>query len=497
MRDICRWLTAICIALLSAAPAVTEPFPTVILVQNSGWMEPFYTDARSTFRAEVGKLCAVAAQGSREIIVASFNQDGQAPGRSSPELLYRGAYDADAIGKAINAIDLPRKPSGAFVDSDFSQALKRSISEFLGGRPGIIWMVTNNQNAPGNTPDWEERTREFFRLLLNSAGIARVYAHPVRGPASGSIFGRREGYIIYALAYGNAAARQLDTLIGSEATRGAFGAPAVRLKPLDRETIRFEVSTSSCNLDRDGRSDWIQVRVDGGRARECLLEGRLRNRLYPQTIEEARVRVTLAPWKGQPGLERAVILIDRDRLANVPAGGLSDPVRIRVRFPPLRREGWFDRETRAAGVLRVSLEDVRYGWDRQFVERLSAVPLSGEIGAAAANALVNRQLPEIFLEATRLTSSQSDLPIQVVATHSRWPLLLLPALALIALFVLARWVSGRKLPKPRDVTVDLGGELHKISIREGDCLILRNSRGDRFEVRGQRKAPPLVRQVGS
>jgi hypothetical protein len=206
--------------------------------------------------------------------------------------------------------------------------------------------------------------------------------------------------------------------------------------------------------------------------------------------------VTLTPRESQPGLEQARILIDPGAISYVPAGGLSGPVRIRLQLPPLRRAGWFDRETRAAGVLRIALEDIRYGWDREFLERLSAVPLGRELGAEAAGVLVNRQLPEIFVEATRLTTSQSDIPLQVIATHSRLPLFLLLGLLVAAVVALLWWSQSRSARKSYEFTVDLGGELHKVTVRKGDRLILKNGRNSRFEVLGQGKTAPVVRPMG-
>lgn len=491
MHQLCHRLIAVVWLLLGLGPlAAAEPLPTLVLIQNSGWMEPFYTDPRSTFRQTMKALVAGAAPDGGPIIVASFNQNGQVPGRPSPEERFRGPFDPAAVAAAIDGIDLPKKPNGAFTDSDFAEALRSGIALLPGDRGGILFLVTNNQNAPGNTPDWAARTRAFFRLLETSDGIARVYAMPVRGAASGEVFGRREGYIVYALAYGNQAAEALDARIGSEALTRLFGGPAVRLKPLDRETVRFEVTASSCPLIP---GPWIKVAVRGGRAQDCVLEGRLRNRLYPQTIESARVAVELRTEPTQPGLEAARILIDPATVSNVPAGGLSQPVTVTLKVPALLRDGLFDRETRASGVLSIALADIRYGWDQAFLQRLSAVPLGDEIGATAAGSLVDRQLPEIFLDATRRTESRSDLPLQVVASHSRWPLYLLIALALAALAGFMAWRQQQARAKPPEFVVDLGGESRKIAIRKGDRLVLVNSRGARFEVIGQGGRPPLVR----
>ncbi|MBP3864638.1 MAG: hypothetical protein J6F32_09180, partial [Pseudomonas sp.] len=64
-----------------------EPLRQVFLVQNSGWMEPFYSDPSSPFKSMVTQLVGTAA-GSAEVVIGGFNQaDSQHP---SPEWIYRG-----------------------------------------------------------------------------------------------------------------------------------------------------------------------------------------------------------------------------------------------------------------------------------------------------------------------------------------------------------------------------------------------------------------------
>ena len=60
------------LALLGIAPAWAVP--QVVLVQNSGWMEPFYTDPHSQFKPLVAALAGSVAQPGDALVLAAFNQ---------------------------------------------------------------------------------------------------------------------------------------------------------------------------------------------------------------------------------------------------------------------------------------------------------------------------------------------------------------------------------------------------------------------------------------
>ena len=70
-----------------ATPNLSE----VYLIQNSGWMEPFYADQGSQFRSVVTSLIGATQLVGVATIVATFNQDGQIPGHSSPERVFAGS----------------------------------------------------------------------------------------------------------------------------------------------------------------------------------------------------------------------------------------------------------------------------------------------------------------------------------------------------------------------------------------------------------------------
>ena len=64
--------------------------PSVYLVQNSGWMEPFFADPNSQFKPLLRSLIAASQTGRTDH--RDFNQDGQVPGHRSPEVAVDGPY---------------------------------------------------------------------------------------------------------------------------------------------------------------------------------------------------------------------------------------------------------------------------------------------------------------------------------------------------------------------------------------------------------------------
>ena len=93
-----RALIAACAALLSAASVHAAGIQQAFLVQNSGWMEPFYTDQQSQLKALVGAVAQAARTVHRPTVsirrfifkdlrgsrwtVGSFDQRSSLPRRS-------------------------------------------------------------------------------------------------------------------------------------------------------------------------------------------------------------------------------------------------------------------------------------------------------------------------------------------------------------------------------------------------------------------------------
>ncbi|TXN57439.1 hypothetical protein FV228_25610, partial [Methylobacterium sp. WL18] len=280
------------LALLLGGRALADaPVRQVFLVQDSGWMEPFLTAEGSQFRPLVEALVAAARVPGADLAVATFDQDGQVPGRPSPRILYEGAYDAARVRSAIAAIDLPRKAgSAAYADADFNGALLGAIRTGLRGRDGVIWMITNNKNSPGNSAEVERNTAAFYAALRGSDAISRIVAYPVRMPLKGRNFSEG-GFVIYGIGYGAAGGRALEAALAAPGLKALFSHPPVSLKPVltGGLTLRFD------RLDAGGLQAGLENGVlvvrgaDASAGTVLRLTAHLRNDLYPQRVAAARL----------------------------------------------------------------------------------------------------------------------------------------------------------------------------------------------------------------
>ena len=100
----------IIVLTLASSMASADSLRQVFLVQNSGWMEPFYSDPASSFKPLITQLVSAAA-GSSQVVIGGFNQaDNQHP---SPEWIYRGPANHASLPTYINSLKLERKASGA------------------------------------------------------------------------------------------------------------------------------------------------------------------------------------------------------------------------------------------------------------------------------------------------------------------------------------------------------------------------------------------------
>ena len=50
----------------------------------------------------------------------------------------------------------------------------------LGGKRGLVWVVTNNRNSPNNDQATSARNREFYALIHRGAAIDKALAFPLR-----------------------------------------------------------------------------------------------------------------------------------------------------------------------------------------------------------------------------------------------------------------------------------------------------------------------------
>ncbi|WP_051972189.1 hypothetical protein [Massilia sp. 9096] len=449
----------LCVLFLCGA-ARAFAIPQVVLVQNSGWMEPFYTDPNSALKPLVTELVSNVVQGGDALVLASFNQS--LPGAPSPHGLLSEQVDAATVHahvqKALAGLDTARKPNGAaLADTDLGEAVNAAVNGVLRGKPGIVWLVTNNRNSPNNDQATAARNREFYELIHRGAAIDEALAFPLRMPVAGAHY-RANGLMVYAFAVGREGARALDGLIAGGRVRRVITEPPARLKPLDRDTVRLvprrveNAPGVEFSMDRSGLLH-ADVAPDA-RAPSATIRWHLENTIYPYTILDA----TLSASSTLAGETRPIAL--QGTAVRQLAPGRAEPLASNMPLPVAQLPGkWSLAALKSAGSayvlpgrIDVHLQGQHLALSQAFRERMAAL-FPGD------------PLPDIFTPPSEIRASTASLPLEVSVHYGAGPLVLLigALAALLAAGVGAAWAYAR----PRQAWVTVEDEPRSVRTRAG------------------------------
>jgi hypothetical protein len=461
--------------LFLATPAHAQ-VTSAYLIQDSGWMEPFYTDPNSQFRPLVAALIAASDAGG-DTVVARFDQDGQVAGRRSPDVLYRGPDNASAVARAVAQIQPAQQPNGHLADADFDGALVRGIDGLLGGHPGIVWMITNNRNSPGNSQRVDENTRDFAARLGNSAALPAIVSYPVRMPVQGRLYAAN-GLIVYGIAYGAQAAAALDRITHAPAMQHLFADPAVQLKPLDQARLSFtpeRADTPGLTASRTPDGGLLFDGVPGGSASTVTITGSLRSDYYPHVIDRAHLSLR---WSGAPTLSGSIA---PDTLTSVAPGQAVPGVRITLAVPRIDRApgiaGWLQKDVIAHGTLSIDLSGLGLSLSPGFTDKMAQI--------AALD-----QLPSVFFADRGVTRASVSLPVTLIVRFSAWPLIL----ALLSLSVLLALLTILLilLTRPREHSITLAGQVRRVRLRPFETRTLALPGGRTYVLRGRAFGAPRI-----
>lgn len=465
-QRICNTLAVfgLCYTPLAGATVSHTPVTHIFLVQNSGWMEPFYVDPNSKFKPLVNEIIKRVRQSGEEVVIASFNESLGT--NKSPLLHYRG-NNAGSIAEAANAIQIARKPGGgAYADTDFKEALVGSITQFTPGRPAILWIFTNNKNSPKNSPETALKNKEFYNWLQNEPMIKRIVAYPYKLAVKGKHY-QASGAMIYAMAYGDPADAQLQQML--EANR-PFGEQPARLKPLNAEAITFIPKGAkskdglTVSLGRDRKT--LILQFDGeSRPQIAELLGNFRNDFYPYDIQSARVDFGVRFRGNSQGIQAD---IHPAAIEKVAASGLSEDIKVRIAVPSLpsvwRPDIIFGSGHQVPGVMLFRLDDQRLTISPVFVHKMNEL-FPGD------------PLPDLFVPGEDAKSSLTNRPIMVVVNYPMWPLILVVMSALTLLVTGGYLASAMLSPKKFKVIVD--GVQKTYALKAFSSVAVQNDRGER------------------
>jgi hypothetical protein len=451
---------AILAGALLAAGAPAGATSHVFLVQNSGWMEPFFTDPASQYKPLVTELVTAATSRGDQMVLAAFNQS--LPGAPSPRALLSQSVDPATVhanvSGALAALQTAQKPGATtLADTDLSEAVSASIHTALADKPGLIWLFTNNRNSPNNDQATALRNREFYALIHQGSTVTKALAFPLQMPVKGQRY-NANGLMVYVFAIGEQGARELDSLMASGRIGRVITEPPARLKPLDRDTVRLvprRVDDAPGVAFSMAPGGMLLADVDSGATTAAAKIGwRLENTIYPYTIASARLgaRSVLAQQ------DRPIALAS-DKVTSL-APGQSAPLSSIMQLPVAQLPGkWSMQALRSAGSAYVMPGRIELRLDQQRLE------LSQAFRARMATLFPGDPLPEIFTPPAQIHGSIAALPIQVRVHYSVAPLLALigGALALLAGLGGAALAYGR----PRRATLTVEDELRTVHTRVG------------------------------
>jgi hypothetical protein len=450
---------ALAVAALLCASLPARAIPQVFLVQNSGWMEPFYSDPQSQFKPLVTELLMAVVQPGDPLVLASFNQ--ALPGAPSPRALLSataGPATRQAVAAALAKLETAGKPgSSALADTDLGEALQAAITSALGGKPGVVWLVTNNRNSPNNDQATARRNREFYQLIHQGGAIDKALAFPLRMPVQGAHY-RANGLMVYAFAVGPEGARELDRMLAAGRIQKVITEPPARLKPLDRDTVRLvprRVDDAPGVAFSMAQGGLLRADVDpGARTPAARIGWNLENTVYPYTISGA----TLSARSMLAGENRPIAL-GSTQVASL-APGKPEPLASTMQLPVAQiPPQWSMAALKSAGsayvlpgTIELHLAGQKLQLSRAFRERMDAL-FPGD------------PLPDIFVPPPEVKASTAVLPIEVRVHYPLKPLVLVGGASALALLAAAG--AGYAFARPRRAFVTVEDELRTLHTRAG------------------------------
>jgi hypothetical protein len=358
-------------------------------------------------------------------------------------------------------------------DTDLGEAVGSAIDGALGGKPGVVWLFTNNRNSPNNDQATARRNREFYQLIHEGKAIRKALAFPLKMPVQGAQY-RAGGLMVYVFAVQEQGVRELDALLASGRLKQVITETPARLKPLDQDTVRLVPARVEntpgvrYTVLPDGR---LRAELDAAMpagttsSPSARITWRLENTMYPYTIKAADIsaQATLAGETRPVALQTATV---RDL-----APGRPQPLASSLTLPVANLPGkWSLATLSAAGSAQVLPGRIEVRLANQQLE------LSQAFRARMAELFPGDPLPDIFTPPAEIAHSRAVLPVEVRLQHGSGPLLA----AIGGLFALlaAGGVLLVAATRGRKVLVTVNGEPRTLHTKAGARTPLHDAAGD-------------------
>ena len=475
-------------ALWVGAPARADGIQHAFLVQNSGWMEPFYADPNSQLKPLVGAVAQAATQPTDKVFTLAFSQSN---GKNQSPLLLgegRGGSGSGAgMGATLAGLELARKGAGtALADTDFQEAVTRTITGPFGAKPGIVWIFTNNKNSPNNDQQTAARNRDFYRLLHLEPSIRKTVVFPLKMPVQGKLYAAR-GLMVYALAYGQPAADALDRILAEGRLKQVLTRAPARLKPVDADAVRIvprSVSNSGSvktSLGADGRT--VVLDVDAAAlVPRVTLDASLQNLFYPYVIEHAEVSASLSTAGRRAALEVSPATVSGLQPA------ASQAVQVRFALPVEQiPSAWSAQAIAAMGkqVLLPMRAEVSLGGQR--------LALADSFADELRELFPGDPISEVFTPPATVRGSTAQVPLLVRVQYPLLPVLVIigAVLALLGGLLALGLVSRRSTRYP----VKVDGVARQVLLKPFQQLALLDADGNPAGIVKRGLGRPALLQV--
>ncbi len=457
------------LAMFGRSPFSVAGVQQIILVQNSGWMLPFYEDPSSGFKELAVELSTrLYNYGAEEQVIASFNQSFA--DNKSPYLHYSGTEQA-MIRQAIVSIAPVMKPgTRVYSDTDFKEAILGAVTQFSPGKPCVFWIITNNKNSPYNSLETVKRNREFYEFVNGSEEITRIVAFPyaMKVQSVTKPEYRADGLMIYAMAYGEEAGRFLQDMLSHNIP---FGQQAARLKPLNAEALTFIPKyvrgSESVTVDNSGRT--LLLGFDAKTTPGAVdITGRFINDFYPYDIVSADLAMAFGFSNNNKGIYAK---LSTDHIENIISGKQSSDVTVRVTVPPVPSP-WspdviFGSGYRSKGLIRFELKNQK-------------LALSNEFRSLMHELFPDDPLPDLFIPGPSSHSSVTHQPLLVQVTYPSWPLVVV---GFMVFAILGGLVGGGVLfSREKMYHVSVDGVRKNFGLRPFHQADIINSSGEKIGV---------------
>jgi hypothetical protein len=382
-----------------------------LLVDRSGSMKPYYQ------RNLVMDLA--------ERIQTIFNDHG------SVQLI---AFSTD-VRSVNNPKEINQLPWGSFTYLD------RAIDHAIQRQYDIAWMITDNIQDQPNAP--EAGNTEVFYQRLRGESIKKVAIMPLLQPPG------MPGIVIYAALLSPDANDLYEKEIADflKSVKGVYRTEALRMKPLDRDTIDINVVRSSLLAKKDKPYQEGQIISES-------FELRFKSKFDHLKIVDAKIEVPkaeadfgsgslLKPEKMEITITPVIVksLDPRGETKEIYSVTLDlGKVRLKRGFASMWRAAFGGKSKEELALrLRFLINVPQQNWKfkDQFLRDYNASNLA--LARATGKIYGIENLPSLLGEETTVIAAETQIPLEV--KYPWWPAVLLVALflALAAAFVGGGW----------------------------------------------------------